>query len=173
MEKILIIEDNKKELESLEKLLKLSGYQTYTALTGRKGLEQFKIVSPDLLLLDLGLPDIAGLDIIKEIRIFDNITPIIVITGLDPNDTLEKCFEELADDYINKPYTLEVLIARMKNALSHSRLDGTNKVFKSGNLQIDYSKRSAYLDGNPIEFTKLEFDILTLLTKKNRQDFGI
>ncbi|MBM2814231.1 MAG: operon transcriptional regulatory protein KdpE [Ignavibacteria bacterium] len=163
MAKILIIDDEEVIREGLLTLIELIGYQCIEAENGRNGLAKYKSEEPDLILLDLKLPDISGRDILTEIRKTDSITPIIVISGLDINVEMSEVMDMGADDFLSKPWTDVNLHSKIKYFLNHRRNE--KNAFRIGNFSIDYDSRKIKINNNEIHFSTLQFNILELLTK--------
>lgn len=164
--KILIIEDEPSVLEAISAYLKKEGYEVYTAERGYKGLEYFKEVSFDLIILDLMLPDISGEEICKIIRKESN-AYIFMLTAKSSLEERIKGLDLGADEYLVKPFSPREIVARV-NALFRRIKDtkDTQNIasFNNGELVIDRDKREVILQGEEIPFTPNEFDILNLLS---------
>lgn len=164
--KILIIEDEPSVLEAISAYLKKEGYEVYTAERGYKGLEYFKEVSFDLIILDLMLPDISGEEICKIIRKESN-AYIFMLTAKSSLEERIKGLDLGADEYLVKPFSPREIVARV-NALFRRIKDtkDTQNIasFNNGELVIDRDKREVILQGEEIPFTPIEFDILNLLS---------
>lgn len=161
--KVLIIEDETKLARFIELELKHEGYQVFVAYDGRSGYDMFYEVEPDIVLLDLMLPQLNGLEVCRRIR-KNSKTPIIMLTA--KSETMDKVvgLDNGADDYITKPFAIEELFARMRAALR--RLKNKNeedKILYLKNLTIDISKRVVKFDDTEIELTKREFELLVFL----------
>lgn len=169
MKKILLIEDNAKIRRYLELELTESGYNTISSSNGTSGLKEMRNNDFDLLLLDLGLPDITGENICKEVRTFSNI-PIIILTAKDEVLTKVSLLDLGADDYITKPFVVEELLARIRVCLRNKQSDvkGNNNhnnhlvVYKD--ISIDLELKSVFIKNIPIQLTKTEFLLLHYLT---------
>ena len=166
--KILIIEDEKSISYFIKTIAEANGYDTITAATGRDAEELIYSHCPDLVLLNLGLPDMDGMDILKSLREWSAL-PVIVVSARTDEDDKVAAFECGADDYIPKPFGTSELIARIKVALRHyncsnNEIAKTNKV-SVGGLIIDYSRFRAYIDGRDAELTQSEFRLVALLGK--------
>ncbi len=166
MNKILIIEDEPSVLEAISAYLKKEGYEVYTAERGYKGLEYFKEVPFDLIILDLMLPDISGEEICKIIRKESN-AYIFMLTAKSSLEERIKGLDLGADEYLVKPFSPREIVARV-NALFRRIKDtkDTQNIasFNNGELVIDRDKREVILQGDEIPFTPIEFDILNLLS---------
>lgn len=170
-EKILIVEDESKIARFVELELKYEGYEVTIAGDGRAGFEAFQAVKPDLVLLDLMLPKMSGIEVCRRIRQTDETIPVIMLTAKD--DVMDKVMglDMGADDYMTKPFEIEELLARMRVALK--RQGATRKVHQTsmlshGDLSINELKREVIFGGDVIELTKKEYDLLKyLLENKN------
>lgn len=170
MTKILIIEDEEKIARFIELELKYEGYKVDKAFNGREGLELIKAQSFDLILLDIMLPGINGIEVLRRIRQFSNI-PIILLTARDGVVDKVTGLDGGADDYITKPFAIEELLARIRVALrkkkAESRGAEASKIIL-GDLRLDTLKREVYVRDTLIHLTKREFDLLSyLLENKN------
>ena len=171
MIKILVIEDEKNILNFISSVLTSQKYQVISAVTGRDGLSQAASQCPDLLLLDLGLPDMDGMVIIRRIRDWSS-TPIIVISARIQEEDKVQALDQGADDYITKPFGNSELLARIRTALRHSNRLQTeaalaNRPYHSHGLTIDFEKHLVTRDGQEIHLTQNEFKIVALLAKNS------
>lgn len=169
MIKILVIEDEKNICSFITSVLTSQKYQVISAYTGRDGLSQAASWCPDLVLLDLGLPDMDGMELISKIRVWSDM-PIIVISARIQEDDKVQALDQGADDYITKPFGNSELLARIRTALRHSsRLQtGTslgNRPYRSQGLCIDFEKHLVTRDGQEIHLTQNEFRIVALLAR--------
>lgn len=166
MNKILIIEDEPSVLEAISAYLRKEGYEVYTAERGYKGLEYFKNIKFDLIILDLMLPDISGEEICKIIR-KDSSAYIFMLTAKSSLEERIKGLDLGADEYLVKPFSPREIVARV-NALFRRIKDSKDNQniasFNSGELIIDREKREVILSGEEIPFTPIEFDILNILS---------
>ena len=163
--KVLLIEDEKNICGFISKALEAQNYQVRTAYTGKDGLSQATSLCPDILLLDLGLPDIDGLEIITKIRAWSAM-PIIVLSARTREDEKVKALDLGADDYITKPFGTSELLARIRTALRHSPLIQSRKtepVYQAKDLKIDFLRRLVTSKGQEIHLTQNEYKILSLL----------
>ncbi len=150
-------------------ILTSNGYQVVKAKTGKEGLSLFTSRVPDIILLDLGLPDIDGVEILKTIRQWSK-TPVIVVSARGHEREKVAALDFGADDYIVKPFGTSELLARIRTALRHSPQSAAAEVlgdetFTTGKLEIDYSKRVVYKDGEKIHLTPIEYKLLVLLSR--------
>lgn len=169
MIKILIIEDEKHICSFITSVLTNQQYQVITAYSGREGISQAASQAPDLILLDLGLPDMDGIDIIKKVRSWTSI-PIIVISARSQEDDKVLALDCGADDYITKPFGNSELLARIRTALRHGNRLQTDdplahRPYRSKGLCIDFEKHLVTRDDQEIHLTQNEFKIVSLLAK--------
>lgn len=168
---ILLIEDEENICSFIATTLKNQNYKITTASTGTEGLHLCASLCPDIVLLDLGLPDMDGIEVIKKIREWNSI-PIIVISARSHEQEKAKALDLGADDYITKPFGTVELLARIRTSLRHSRQMGTGSlqytpVYQHGDLMIDFEKRLVTLSGEMIHLTQIEFKLLSLLAGSN------
>lgn len=168
--KILIIEDNESIRFFMQTVLESNDYDVITAETGRDGESMITSHCPDLILLDLGLPDMDGINILKKLRTWSS-TPVVVVSArCDEADTVA-ALEYGADDYIHKPFGTSELLARIKVALRHSLAVGTNKnidtnsKFSIGDLVIDFEKYKVFINGEDAGLTQSEYKLVALLAR--------
>lgn len=168
---ILLIEDEENIRSFISTTLKSKGYKITTAATGTEGLHLSASLCPDVILLDLGLPDMDGMDIIKQLRTWTTI-PIIVISARSNEHEKAKALDFGADDYITKPFGTVELLARIRTSLRHSNQMSDQpamqqKPYQHGNLRINYADHVVSLDGEIIHLTQIEYKLLTLLAKNS------
>ncbi len=165
-DKVLIIEDEVKLARFIELELKHEGYEVCVSNDGRDGLDMFYNEKPDILLLDLMLPEISGIEVCRRVRKNSKV-PIIMITA--KGEIMDKVLglDSGADDYVTKPFAIEELLARMRVALKRVRsfTEDTGVVLKLKNLVIDSAKRIVKVDDEEVELTKREFELLFYLVK--------
>lgn len=167
--KILIIEDDKKISSFIETLLETNGFSAIGAENGSQGLILFSSHMPDLIILDLGLPDFDGLEFIQKIR-KEHVTPVIVLSARTTEKDKIQALDMGANDYVTKPFGTGELLARIRAVLRttrHSTQMGAvpGGVFRLGELAIDYDKRLVTIDGKDTELTQTEYNILTFLSE--------
>ncbi|MCX6404725.1 MAG: MtrAB system response regulator MtrA [Actinobacteria bacterium] len=167
---ILVIEDDHAVSETLDLILQSAGFSTYFCYDGSQALDLFKTTNPDLVLLDLNLPNLDGLDVFRGIRELSAV-PIIILTARDNSDDIVKGLELGADDYIPKPWrSNEELVARIKSRLRP--IDATSAAeLKIGDVTIDVIGHKVRRDTTVIPLTVLEFKILTTLAKQPAKVF--
>ena len=167
---ILIVEDDRPIRNLIVTTLKTHEYKYLTAENGREAILEASSHNPDIILLDLGLPDMEGVDVIKKIRTWSNM-PIIVVSARDHEKDKVEALDMGADDYITKPFGTSELLARIRAAIRHFR--GTSKnqgerqkvTFLNGKLVIDYDKHRVYVEEQDAGLTQNEFRLLSLLGK--------
>lgn len=170
MKRILIVEDEEKIARFIELELQYEGYEVEKAFNGRDGLELATTQSFDLILLDVLLPVLNGIEVLRRIRKTSDI-PIILLTARDSVVDKVSGLDGGADDYITKPFAIEELLARIRLVLrKETKIDGTKPTsgLRAGNLSLDCDKREVMVGEELIELTKKEFDLLEyLLENKN------
>jgi two-component system, OmpR family, response regulator ArlR len=163
--KVLIIEDEKQISRFLELELQHEGYSVEISYDGREGLKAAQESPPDILLLDIMLPGMNGMEVCRKIRLFSKV-PIIILTAKD--ETIDKVMglDLGANDYVTKPFVIEELLARIRALLRKSDPDTkNNKTLTIGNLVMDLSKRDVKRGNESIDLTKREYDLLEYLTR--------
>lgn len=162
---ILIIEDDTSILNFLSISLKTNGYRYDTAATGIEGISLFLSNSPDVILLDLGLPDIDGLTVLQQVRQSSDL-PIIIVSARGQEREKVEALDMGADDYITKPFHIGELLARIRVALrKHQPKVAPNHQFTLDELTIDFEKRKVIVDGKDVHLTPIEYKLLVLLVQ--------
>lgn len=166
---ILVVEDDSPIRNLITTTLKTNNYRYLTAVNGESAISQTESHNPDIILLDLGLPDIDGVEVIKKIRTWTN-TPIIVISARTEDADKIEALDAGADDYLTKPFSVDELLARLRvtvRRLSLMQTDMTQNtsVFENGDLKIDYAAGCAYLNGEELHLTPIEYKLLILLSR--------
>lgn len=167
--KILIVEDDKAVRNLMTTTMDTQGYQYHTAATGTAAILDAVSSQPDLVLLDLGLPDMDGVDIIKKLRSWSNM-PIIVVSARSEDKDKIDALDAGADDYLTKPFSVDELLARLRVALRRRQYDNqpggeNSSVFTNGDLKVDYAAGCVYREGEEIHLTPIEHKLLCLLTR--------
>jgi two-component system KDP operon response regulator KdpE len=163
--RILLVDDEPSILKTMAPLLRSRGYQVETATTGREAVERFEQDPPHLVILDLMLPDIDGLEVCRRIRARGE-TPIIILSAREAEGVKVEALDLGADDYVTKPFGPEELLARVRAALRRSSADGEAAgQLERGHLVIDFDKRRVVRDGDEIRLTPKEFDLLVYLVR--------
>lgn len=168
---ILIIEDELHILNFMRKVLTGHDYKVLSASSGKTGLDLISSQCPDLILLDLGLPDMDGVEIIQKVREWSS-CPIIVISARTSEQEKVLALDSGADDYITKPFGTSELLARIRTSLRHSNKMNTDsplfiKPYHAKDLTIDFSKRLITLKGEEIHLTPIEYKIVACLAKNS------
>lgn len=166
---ILVVEDDTAVGNLIATTLETQGYQYHRAKTGSGAVLDALSYRPDVILLDLGLPDMDGVDIIKKIRSWSNM-PIIVVSARSEDSDKVAALDAGADDYLTKPFSVDELLARLRVALRRVRYDSQKTseeaaVYVNGGLKVDYAAGCAYRDGKEIHLTPIEYKLLCLLAK--------
>src|SRR5438876_8092219 len=146
--RILVVDDEIEILRALQRSLSAHGYEVFTASTGEEALEAIIHYRPDLMLLDLGLPGMSGLEVCKRVREQTNL-PIIVLSVKDTERDKVLALDLGADDYVSKPFGMDEVLARVRVALRHTAQvqSGTEPVFAAGPLKVDFAQRLVGVDG--------------------------
>lgn len=165
---ILVVEDDAPVRNLIGTTLKTHGYDYITATNGENAVMQASSNNPNVVLLDLGLPDIDGVDVIKKIRTWSEM-PIIVISARAEDQDKIDALDAGADDYLTKPFSVQELLARIRVTERRlSAMQSANKsesVFVNGNLKIDYAAGCAYLSDEELHLTPIEYKLLCLLSR--------
>jgi two-component system KDP operon response regulator KdpE len=164
---VLLIEDEKQMRRFLRVTLQSEGYSVIEAETAAAGLSEAAVRHPDIVLLDLGLPDMDGLEVMIRLREWSAV-PVIVITARDQEGDKIQALDSGADDYLTKPFGAGELLARIRVALRHAapkNPDSAEAVFVADNLTIDFLKRQVFCDNREIHLTPLEYRLLTTLVR--------
>jgi len=163
---ILLIEDEPEIRHFLRTTLPAHGFRLHEVATGHDGLAQAKAWNPDLILLDLGLPDLDGGEVIRQVREW-TATPIIVLSARDREQAKVAALDLGADDYITKPFGVNELLARIRTALRHAVRTGDDgeSVFALGDLKVDLGRRQVLVSGKEVHLTPIEYKLLTTLIR--------
>ena len=167
MARVLVVDDDPALLRALRVSLNLKGHEVLTAATGEQGISQAALSSPDVIVLDLGLPDIDGLKVCRRIREWDDV-PIVVLSAIGSEDRKVAALDEGADDYMTKPFGVAELEARIRTAIRHhkpSSQDNPSPTVTVGPLELDLVHCEARLDGTSVELTAKEFELLSFLAR--------
>jgi len=162
--RVLVVDDEPAIRRFLRTSLRAEGYDLVEAETGEAALAEFRRRAPDLVMLDLGLPDIDGLDIIRRVREGGSVVPIIVLTSRGDEAGKVEALDLGADDYVTKPFGMDELQARIRAALRHRlQQEGERPVFHSGDLSVDLVRRIVTVRGTEVKLSPREYDLLRLL----------
>ena len=169
MANVLIIDDENQIRKFLDIAFRAQGYKTLLAENGQKGLELLALQGADLVVLDLGLPDLDGFDVLYELRSWSN-APVIVLSVRADEEEKVKLLDAGANDYVTKPFSVQELMARIRVLLrqaQHVVVDSA--VYDDGVLKIDFSKRQVFLNQQLLSLTRKEYQLLSLLAKNKGQ----
>jgi two-component system, OmpR family, response regulator MprA len=166
--RILVVDDDLAVCRSIDRALRLEGYEVQTVASGGEALEVMASHAPDALVLDLGLPDLDGLAVCRRIRSEGDDTPILMLTARDGIDDRVQGLDAGADDYLVKPFALKELLARLR-ALLRRRFEGEGGLLRSGTLTLDLASREAHRGERAFALTRIEFDLLELFLRHPRQ----
>lgn len=167
---ILVVEDDAPVRNLITTTLKTHEYRYLTAPTGEAALMETASHNPEIILLDLGLPDMDGMKILKSVREWSSV-PVVVVSARSHEKDKVAALDMGADDYITKPFGTSELLARIRTAIRHTRTVATTPglgqsgTFKSGGFVIDYDKHRVFIDGKDASLTQNEFKIVALLGK--------
>ena len=166
---VLVTEDDAPVRNLIVTTLKTHEYRYLTAANGAEALLMASSHNPDVLFLDLGLPDMDGIDVIRQIRSWSNMPIIVISARSDDTDKIE-ALDAGADDYLTKPFSVEELLARLRVTIRRLSLINSDKnsdrsVYSNGKLTIDYSAGLACLDGEELKLTSMEYKLLCLLAR--------
>jgi two-component system, OmpR family, KDP operon response regulator KdpE len=164
---VVLIEDDREIRHWLRVVLEAQGYRLFFAENGEQGLAETATRQPDIVLLDLGLPDLDGVDVIRRIRQWSAV-PIVVISARGREQDKVDALDSGADDYVSKPFGTSELLARLRVALRHATAlrDGAEPaVYQTGKLRVDLAARLVYLNGEQIHLTPTEYKLLATLVR--------
>ena len=166
---ILVVEDDAPVRNLMTTTLKTNDYRYLVAVNGESAILEASSHNPDIVLLDLGLPDMDGVQVIETIRSRSNM-PIIVISARSEDSDKIEALDAGADDYLTKPFSVEELLARLRvtqRRLTYMATEVVSQgaVFENGKLRVDYAGGCAYLDGQELHLTPIEYKLLSLLSK--------
>ena len=169
-EKILVVEDEKSIAHFISTVLANNGYEAMQARSGSEAISMISSHCPDLIILDLGLPDMDGLDILRQLRSWSSL-PVVVVSARAHEKDKVTALDLGADDYLTKPFGTDELLARVRTAIRHTRTASGNDeiaqkgTYTVGDLTIDYNKHQALKNGQNVRLTLSEFRIVALLGK--------
>jgi two-component system KDP operon response regulator KdpE len=157
--RILIIDDEKQIRRLLKVALTGHGYELEEAVSGQDGLNKAAVFRPDLVILDLGLPDLDGLEVLRRLREWSQ-TPVIILSVREQEKDKINALDNGADDYVTKPFGMGELLARIRAALRHAAGLGNEPILNFDDLEIDVAQRRITVDGNMIKLTPTEYELL-------------
>ncbi|MFO1418674.1 MAG: response regulator [Methylotetracoccus sp.] len=164
---IVVIEDDPPMRRFLKTGLRSQGFQVFEADTGRQGIVEVGVRKPDLVVLDLGLPDIDGVEVIGEIRRWTTL-PIIILSARSTEQHKVEALDAGADDYLTKPFGLDELLARVRAALRRTWMNREvpqSGCFTTGDLEIDFSSRQVHVHGLEVHLTPIQYRLLSFLAR--------
>ncbi len=166
---ILVVEDDAPVRNLITTTLKAHEYKHIVAENGDEAIRQASTCNPDIVLLDLGLPDMDGVEVIKKIRTWSNM-PIIVISARSEDSDKIEALDNGADDYLTKPFSVEELLARLRVtgrrlAMMQANSEANESIFINGRLKIDYAAGCVYIGGKELHLTPIEYKLLCLMSQ--------
>ena len=161
--RILIVDDDRALRDALRRALVLGGYETVPVESGEEALAEIARTEPDAVVLDIGLPDIDGLEVCRRLRDSGNRVPVLMLTARDAVADRIDGLDAGADDYLVKPFALDELLARLRALLRRTSMSGDDEVLRVGDLSLDPARRQVWRADRELELTKTEFDLLELL----------
>ena len=164
-DRILVVDDEPTILATIAPLLRSRGYEVITAMTGHAALESVQRDAPDLVILDLGLPDLDGVVVCSQMR-ESRSTPILVLSARGAENDKVRALDAGADDYVTKPFGTEELLARIRVALRRVETPSTSEPIVRGPLVIDRERFRVHIDGKEVRLTPKEFELLTYLAQR-------
>lgn len=157
--RILVVDDEREILAMLRVALKGHGYKVFEAPTGQEGLNQAVAYRPDVIILDLGLPDMDGMQVITKIREWSKV-PVIILSAREQEDEKIKVLDAGADDYLTKPFGMGELLARIRTALRHIVGAGNEPLLTFDDLTIDLAQRAVLVTGCEVKLTPTEYELI-------------
>jgi two-component system KDP operon response regulator KdpE len=158
----LVVDDEPQIRRLLRTVLEANGYRVFDAATGNAGLVEAAQRRPDAVLLDLGLPDIQGIDVLSRLREWSKV-PVIILSVRDQETDKVAALDAGADDFVTKPFNTAELLARLRAALRHSQPGGEQALFSAGHLEVDLARRVVRKSGTEVKLTPIEYSLLRLL----------
>ncbi len=168
--KILVVDDEENILETIDLKLRKEGYTVFTAGTAEDGMRLFRLVKPDLLILDVMLPQRSGFELASAIRRDSNVPVIFLTARASVDDRIEGL--ELGDDYVTKPFSLAELMARVKSVLRRATGNEPHETVETGNLKIDPRTHEVFLGDSALDLSPKEFGLLYFLSRNRGQVFS-
>lgn len=161
---ILVIDDEVQMRRLLRRVLEQEGHRVLLVDTGKEGLAHAGTDRPDVIVLDLGLPDVDGLEVLKELRSWSSV-PVLILSVREAEETIVNALDSGADDYLTKPFRTGELLARIRALLRHRVSGQEDQVFESDDLTVDFSARTVAVRGQAVKLTPTEFALLSLFVK--------
>jgi two-component system cell cycle response regulator CtrA len=167
--RVLLIEDDSATAQSIELMLKSEGFNVYTTDLGEEGVDLGKIYDYDIILLDLNLPDMGGLDVLRHLRAGKVNTPVMILSGTSEIDTKVKTLGGGADDYMTKPFHKDELIARIHAVIRRSK-GHAQSVIRTGDILVNLDAKTVEVNGQRVHLTGKEYQMLELLSLRKGHD---
>jgi len=161
--RILLVEDDAATAKSIELMLTHANLNVYSTDLGEEGIDLAKLYDYDLILLDLALPDMGGLEVLRQLRLSRIETPILILTGSDDTENKIKGFGFGADDYLTKPFHREELVARIHAIIRRSK-GHSQSVIETGSIKVNLDAKTVEVEGQPVHLTGKEYQMLELLS---------
>ncbi|MHB0875778.1 MAG: response regulator [Anaerolineae bacterium] len=161
---VLVVDDELQVRRFLRTSLGASGYAVHESTTGQEALAQAALLRPDVVILDLGLPDMDGLEVLRRLREWTQV-PVIVLSVRSSDEDKIALLDAGADDYLTKPFSTGELLARLRVLQRHTVPAGAEPVFHSGRLTVDLPRRTVQVEGRPVKLTATEYSLLRLMVQ--------
>jgi two-component system KDP operon response regulator KdpE len=158
---VLVIDDEPQIRRLLRVTLEVNGYKVFDAATGNDGIVQAAQCRPDVILLDLGLPDLDGVQVLKRLREW-SLVPVVILSVRDREDDKIAALDAGADDFVTKPFSSGELLARLRTTLRRSQPQSTETIFRTGKIEVDLSSRIVRKSGQEVKLTPTEYSLLRL-----------
>ena len=168
MTSVLAVDDDPAILRTLSINLRARSYQVRTATDGRSALQIVTVEEPDVIILDLGLPDMDGIAVLRQLRSARQ-TPVVVLSARQESDDIVEALDEGADDYVTKPFGMEVLLARIRTALRRGHVGHEPMVVRAGDLELDLGEHRARRSGEAVHLTPTEWRLVDTLARRPGQ----
>ena len=168
MNKILVIDDETSIRKFLKVSLEASNFEVHEAQNGKEGLQKIIEVKPSLVILDHGLPDMNGIEVLKKLREWSTV-PVIFLTVRDNDEDKVLALDNGADDYLTKPFSLPELLARIRVGIRHSKTEEAKPILTFGKLSLNQSTHKAFFDEHELKLTSTEYDLLKLLLRNGEK----
>jgi two-component system KDP operon response regulator KdpE len=165
MSRVLVVDDDPAILRTLTISLRARGHEVLTAADGRTALDACRDDKPDVLILDLGLPDVSGVDVLRQVRSYSQV-PVIVLSARHGSDDKVLALDLGADDYVTKPFGMDELVARLRAAVRRSGLGDSTEVVETTSFRVDLGARQVRVGGQEVRLTPTEWGLLEALVSR-------